>query len=72
MGETFRLVEPKFLPPLDARSRPAACQRNLATGMVFALELTPLIKEANSPQSYVQEFIDRFAQEVMGRLARLQ
>jgi LmbE family N-acetylglucosaminyl deacetylase len=48
---------------------------DVASGMIFAMDLTPLIKDwdpTNSPQSYVQEFIDRFAQEVVGRLARLQ
>jgi LmbE family N-acetylglucosaminyl deacetylase len=48
---------------------------DVATGMVFAMDLTPLIKDqnpANNPQSYLQEFIGRFAQEVMERLVKLQ
>lgn len=46
---------------------------DVATGMIFAMDLTPLIEEpANTIQAYVQEFIDRFAQEAMERLAKLQ
>ena len=46
---------------------------DVATGMIFAMDLTPLIKDpAKTVQVYVQEFIDRFAQEVMERLAKLQ
>lgn len=45
---------------------------DVATGMVFAMDLTPLIKDPTKTiQTYVQEFIDRFAQEVAERLARL-
>lgn len=44
-----------------------------ATGMVFAMDLTPLINEPGREiQTYVQGFISRFAQEVRERLARLQ
>jgi LmbE family N-acetylglucosaminyl deacetylase len=46
---------------------------DVATGMIFAMDLTPLIKDpAKDIQIYVQEFIDRFAQEVVERLAKLQ
>ncbi len=46
---------------------------DVATGLIFALDLTPLIKDpAQSIQSYVQGFVDRFAREVTGRLAKLQ
>ncbi len=51
----------------------AAHSVDVATGMIFAIDLTPLITDpARSVQSYVQEFLDRFAQEVIGRLAKLQ
>jgi LmbE family N-acetylglucosaminyl deacetylase len=46
---------------------------DVATGMIFAMDLTPLIKNPTKDvQAYVQEFIDRFAQEVVDRLAKLQ
>ena len=46
---------------------------DVAAGMIFAMDLTPLIKDpAQSVQSYVQGFIDRFAREVAGRLAKFQ
>jgi hypothetical protein len=46
---------------------------DVATGMIFAMDLTPLIKNPiKDVQAYVQEFIDRFAQEAVERLAKLQ
>ena len=46
---------------------------DVATGMILAMDLTPLIEEpARSIQAYVQEFLDRFAQDVTDRLARLE
>lgn len=46
---------------------------DVATGMIFAMDLTPLIKDpAKDIQTYVQEFIGRFEQEVVERLAKLQ
>jgi LmbE family N-acetylglucosaminyl deacetylase len=46
---------------------------DVATGMSFAMDLTPLIADlARSIQSYVQEFTERFAQEVLTRVTRLQ
>lgn len=46
---------------------------DVATGMIFAMDLTPLIKDPTKDiQVLVQEFIDRFAKETVGRLARLQ
>ena len=45
---------------------------DVATGSVFAMDLTPLVDDpARSVQTYVQGFVDRFAQEVSERLARL-
>jgi LmbE family N-acetylglucosaminyl deacetylase len=45
---------------------------DVATGMVFAMDLTPLIKDpAQDIPVFVQGFIDHFAREVMGRLAKL-
>jgi len=46
---------------------------DVATGIVFAMDLTPLIEDpGRSVQAYVQEFLDRVAQEVVERLTRLQ
>ena len=42
------------------------------TGLTFGMDLTPLIEDsAISPAACIQAFIDRFAQEVAGRLAKL-
>ena len=42
------------------------------TGTIFAMDLAPLIQDpAVSVQDYVQGFIERFAQDVAGRLSRL-
>jgi LmbE family N-acetylglucosaminyl deacetylase len=44
-----------------------------ATGMTFAMDLTPLVTDpAKDIQAYVQEFIDRFAQDVKERFERLR
>jgi hypothetical protein len=41
--------------------------------MVFAMDLTPLIEDPDKGvQAYVQEFTERFVQEVEERLTRLQ
>lgn len=46
---------------------------DVATGMIFAMDLTPLILDPDRDvQAYVQGFIDRFARETMERLTRLQ
>jgi LmbE family N-acetylglucosaminyl deacetylase len=46
---------------------------DVATGMSFAMDLTPLIREpGTNVKDYVEEFIARFAQDVTGRLQRLQ
>lgn len=51
----------------------AAHDTDIATGMALAMDLTPLIQDpTKSIQTYVGEFIDRFAQEVRERLSRLQ
>ncbi len=51
----------------------ASRDTDAATGMIFAMNLTPLIQDPtrNIP-TYVQQFIERFAQDVAERLARLQ
>jgi len=50
----------------------AAHSVDVATGMAFAMDLTPLVTEpARDIRSYTQEFIDRFARDVGERLARL-
>jgi LmbE family N-acetylglucosaminyl deacetylase len=46
---------------------------DVATGMIFAMDLTPLIEDAvRDVRAYVEEFIGRFAREVAERVARLQ
>jgi LmbE family N-acetylglucosaminyl deacetylase len=51
----------------------AAHDTDIATGMAFAMDLTPLIQDpSKSIQTYVGELIDRFAQEVRDRLTRYQ
>jgi LmbE family N-acetylglucosaminyl deacetylase len=51
----------------------ASHSTDVSTGMVFALDLTPLIEEPERDiQTYVRGFIERFAQDVAERLARLE
>ncbi len=46
---------------------------DVATGMIFAMDLTPLIKDATKDiPAFVEEFIHRFAKDVGERLARLK
>jgi LmbE family N-acetylglucosaminyl deacetylase len=46
---------------------------DIATGMTFAMDLTPLIRDpGENIQTYVEQFLDRFAQEVRERLIQLQ
>jgi hypothetical protein len=41
--------------------------------MIYAMDLTPLIADPQaSVSAYVQGFADRFAQDVMARMARFQ
>ncbi len=50
----------------------ASHNTDVATGLTYAMDLTPLINDpAKSPQAYVQEFFQRFTQDVNERLARL-
>jgi LmbE family N-acetylglucosaminyl deacetylase len=43
-----------------------------ATGLNFAMDLTPLVTDVSKePGAYVQEYIQRFADEVKGRVAKL-
>ena len=51
----------------------AAHDTDIATGMAFAMDLTPLIRDPGKDiQTYVGQFLDRFAQEVRERLIKLQ
>ncbi len=51
----------------------ASHETDVATGMAFAMDLMPLVLDpTRDMQNYVQGFIDRFAQEVAGRIAKLQ
>ena len=51
----------------------ASHSTDVATGMIFAMDLTPLIEGSDtSIRAYVREFTERFVQEVTGRLMRLQ
>jgi LmbE family N-acetylglucosaminyl deacetylase len=46
---------------------------DIATGMIFAMDLTPLVLDpAKDIHVYVQQFIHRFAQDVKERLERLR
>jgi LmbE family N-acetylglucosaminyl deacetylase len=46
---------------------------DVTTGLVYAMDLTPLIEEpARNIEAYVQEFIERFAQGVTERLRRVR
>ena len=46
---------------------------DVATGMIFAMDLTPLIQDPGRDiQAYVREFTNRFVQDVTERLARLR
>ncbi len=43
-----------------------------ATGIAYGLDLTPLIKDdSNDPGAYIQEFVSRFAADIMGRVKKL-
>jgi LmbE family N-acetylglucosaminyl deacetylase len=45
---------------------------DVATSVIFGIDLTPLIQDDKlEPSKYIQGFIDRFAQEVSDRLAKL-
>jgi LmbE family N-acetylglucosaminyl deacetylase len=51
----------------------ASHSTDIATGMIFAMDLTPLIEDpARSIQAYVQGFAERFVQELAERLTTLQ
>jgi hypothetical protein len=51
----------------------ASHDTDIATGMTFAMDLTPLIRDpGKNVQTYVEQFLDRFAQEVRERLIKLQ
>ncbi len=46
---------------------------DVATGLAFAMDLTPLIRDPERDiHAYVQEFINRFAQDVRERVSRFQ
>jgi hypothetical protein len=43
------------------------------TGLSFGMDLTPLLTDATKdPGAYVQEYIQRFAQEVADRVSKLR
>ena len=45
---------------------------DVATSVIFGIDLTPLIADASlDPNTYIQSFINRFAEEVSGRIAKL-
>jgi LmbE family N-acetylglucosaminyl deacetylase len=51
----------------------ASHDTDIATGMTFAMDLTPLIRDpGKNVQTYVEQFLDRFAQEVRERLIKLR
>ena len=45
---------------------------DVATGMSFAMDLTPLVHDPDlSVQAYVEGYIERFAQDITGRIQRM-
>ncbi len=45
---------------------------DVATSVIFGIDLTPLIAEASlDPNKYIQSYINRFAEEVTSRIAKL-
>ncbi len=51
----------------------ASHDTDVATSLVFGMDLTPLIQNPNQNiNAYVQEFTDRFAQDAQARLNRMQ
>jgi LmbE family N-acetylglucosaminyl deacetylase len=45
---------------------------DVATSIIFGIDLTPLVADASlDPNTYIQSFINRFAEEVTGRIAKL-
>ncbi|MBZ5544126.1 MAG: PIG-L family deacetylase [Acidobacteriia bacterium] len=45
---------------------------DVATSVIFGIDLTPLIADASiDPNTYIQSFINRFAEEVTNRIAKL-
>jgi LmbE family N-acetylglucosaminyl deacetylase len=51
----------------------APFEPDVATGIAFAMDLTPLIQDTGrSVEAYVREHVDRFARDVTDRLRRLQ
>jgi len=51
----------------------ASHSTDIASAMIFALDLTPLIKHTEMDiNKYIQEYIDRFKQDVADRINRLR
>lgn len=45
---------------------------DIASGLSFAMDMTPLITEiTKTPEEFIQEYIQRFAQNVINRLSRM-
>jgi LmbE family N-acetylglucosaminyl deacetylase len=45
---------------------------DVATSVIFGIDLTPLVADASlDPNTYIQTFINRFAEEVTNRIAKL-
>ena len=46
---------------------------DIANGMIYAIDLTPLIKDLNKdPRTFLTEFTERFSEDITDRLMRLQ
>jgi len=46
---------------------------DVSTGMIYAMDLTPLVVDPDkNVAAYVQEFADRFVEDVLARMARFQ
>lgn len=51
----------------------ASHSTDIATGMLFAMDLTPLVEDAaRDIQAYVQELTTHFVQDIVGRITQLQ
>ncbi|HEX7568311.1 MAG TPA: hypothetical protein VF355_07060 [Anaerolineaceae bacterium] len=71
MADRFKLIQPRFTPPLEEEFRPAVLA-NRAFEREIAANGAPLILDPNrNILVYVQEHIRRFSEDVTARLKRV-